>query len=934
MKHLFLFIFSYYLLEGLSAQNGLGEPNLSQPSKPPIDSGGIYNWVDLLWSEPVITKDGRYFMYGIDNLPAGNSTLVIQETEGTWKKEIIGASRGFFSGNSKQALFKISDTLYIFPLGREEPVVIPQVVAYKQPTCVTPEWISYEVKSDNSEIILRNLYTGKEQQFRQVTDYRFDNAGKVLLLKTKNKRQSIAFEEIKWISLTTSRTYIVWSNLNNDHEKTSLSNFQFDENAKQLAFIVDNITNKGAASSIWYYKEGSESAVMKANEQSPGIAADMMISNNTPTFSKNGNYIFFKIQPKTAPILKPNPDAVQVDVWSYTDMVLQYTQLRNLQKRGAAFMPKTKFAAVMPTSGNIIIRLEQEDEGIKCGFNGKQGYVVVAHQKYKGDKSWLREPVSNYLVSLKDGFRKFLTSDQCDFSFYPNGEFLVYYNYENRNYFSYNLLNGETLNISKLIPTRLTNEDNDERTNNNRTPVGMAGWLQNKSLLIYDNNDIWMVDLGRKKEPVNLTNGYGALNHIRFKVLQDIGLKEDQFYPNDKPIYLTGFNTINKYNGFFAINPCKTKAPQALCFGPYNYYTEGSQANGLQNMKPVKAEGRNVWIIKRQTASDAPNLFFTKDFKRFSQLTNIQPQVKYNWFTTELITWQQSSGISCQGILYKPDNFDSNNKYPVIVNYYEKRSQNLYQFLQPNFTGGDLNIPWYVSRGYLVFTPDIHYTIGKTGKSVVNSVVSGVRHLFGLSFVDSTRVGIQGHSFGGYETNYLVTQTDIFAAAAEGAGPSDWISNYGSLLPYEQSTVTSHFEESGQNRIEATIWDNRDEYIENSPIFYADKVTTPLLIMHNKNDDAVPWIQAVELFIALRRLDKKAWMLQYDNGGHGLSEKDARDYTLRLTQFFDHYLKAAPPPKWMTVSIPAKIKGLEMGLNLDFPGSCGNCPVCNKNGKK
>jgi hypothetical protein len=142
-------------------------------------------------------------------------------------------------------------------------------------------------------------------------------------------------------------------------------------------------------------------------------------------------------------------------------------------------------------------------------------------------------------------------------------------------------------------------------------------------------------------------------------------------------------------------------------------------------------------------------------------------------------------------------------------------------------------------------------------------------------------------------------------------------------------------ESGGQHRMAGTMWDNQQGYIENSPIFKADKVTTPLLIRHNKGDQAVPWGQAVEFFIALRRLDKPVWMLQYDAGGHGnVLEKDKMDYTIRLTQYFNHFLKGAPTPKWMTQGIPATMKGIENGFSLDPAANCGTkekpCKVCKK----
>ncbi len=225
---------------------------------------------------------------------------------------------------------------------------------------------------------------------------------------------------------------------------------------------------------------------------------------------------------------------------------------------------------------------------------------------------------------------------------------------------------------------------------------------------------------------------------------------------------------------------------------------------------------------------------------------------------------------------------------------------------------GDVNIPWFVSRGYLVFTPDIRYIIGQTGERVYNSVVSAAQYFSQTPWVDAAKMGINGHSFGGYETNYLVTHTSLFAAAATAAGPANFISHYGGIQGkiYRANSGQAMYETS-QMRMSATLWQTPDLYIKNSPVFSIDKVTTPILIMHNKADDLVPWMQSVELFTGLRRLGKKAWMLQYDEGGHGIHGKEAEDFTIRLTQFFDHYLKNAPPPRWMTEGIPAKLKGIE-----------------------
>jgi dipeptidyl aminopeptidase/acylaminoacyl peptidase len=318
------------------------------------------------------------------------------------------------------------------------------------------------------------------------------------------------------------------------------------------------------------------------------------------------------------------------------------------------------------------------------------------------------------------------------------------------------------------------------------------------------------------------------------------------------------------------------------------------------------------------SATESPNYFSTTDFKNFTRLSDLHPEKNYNWLTTELLTWKTLDGSFSQGVLYKPENFDPHKKYPVIFHYYQILSDGLNAYLKPEPSDGRLHIPWFVSNGYLVFTPDIHFKIGEPGNSAYNAVISAANYLSKMPFIDAKKMGIQGISFGGFQTNYLVTHTNIFAAACSASGATDLIGKYGSLK--EESTSSQGYYETGQGRIGATLWQRPDLYIKNSPVLRADKVITPFLIFHTTNDSGVLFPQAIEFFTALRRLGKKVWMLEYNEGDHGVSGKSAADFSIRLGQFFDHYLKGALPPKWMTQGIPAKMKGIENGLELDHSG--------------
>ena len=425
-------------------------------------------------------------------------------------------------------------------------------------------------------------------------------------------------------------------------------------------------------------------------------------------------------------------------------------------------------------------------------------------------------------------------------------------------------------------------------------------------MLFYDKYDIWLGNLLNNKPSVNLTNSYGRKNKLRFRIAGNYNSKRISIYQH---IILTAFDTKNKNSGFFRKRLDDKGDPELLTMGAYSY----ADPTGIIEQK---ASDTNIYIIQRSSASYFPNYFWTSDFKTFTPVTNVYPEYRYNWLTSELISYKTMDGILSQGILYKPQNFDPNKKYPIIFHYYEKKSDRLNVYLKPGYAINEINIPWFVSKGYLVFTPDIYYKIGHAGESAFNSVVSAAKYLSKFPWIDTLKMGLQGHSFGGYETNYIITHSNIFCAAISAAGISDMISSSGGLSHGGISRQPLY--ESGQNRMGVLVWRRSDLYFENSPIFNVDKVSTPLLIMHNKNDDAVPFAQGVELFTALRRLGKKVWMLQYDEERHTLhGKKQILDYTIRMTQFFDHYLKEAPAPKWMTRGIPVSMKGVDDGLDLD-----------------
>jgi len=322
-----------------------------------------------------------------------------------------------------------------------------------------------------------------------------------------------------------------------------------------------------------------------------------------------------------------------------------------------------------------------------------------------------------------------------------------------------------------------------------------------------------------------------------------------------------------------------------------------------------KARDAEQWLVTRGTFVEYPNLHTGPSLTQLTRISDANPQqAEFKWGSVELVQWVSTDGIPLQGLLYKPADFDPSKKYPMIAYFYERLSDNLHQYVAP---GGRniINPTHYTSNGYLVFEPDIVYEEGYPGPSAMKSIVPGVQMLLARGYVDPNGLGLQGQSWGGYQTTYMITQTNMFKAAMAGAPVANMFSAYGGIR--WQSGMNRAFQyEKGQSRIGGSIWENPLRYVENSPLFWADKVKTPLLMMHNDGDGAVPWYQGIEMFVALRRLGKEVYLLNYNGDEHNPTKRaNQKDVAMRMQQFFDHHLRGMPAPAWMREGIPFRMKG-------------------------
>jgi dienelactone hydrolase len=894
MKYIFAFTLLIYVNIGLYGQEPL-KVNSVTNEKPPLDTSifnntGLGKWVRASWAE--ISHNGRYVFYVLYNQPTGRNTLVFRPINGEWEMKFPGAKVPVFTDDSKQAIFlNQHDSLCLITLNKASLEYISDVQSFEIWKSANREWIVYHLKTPDKRLVLRDVASGRCQYYEAVDEYWLHSKGNILVIKKDEVKDSINRQSLYCVNITDGNTICIW-------KASSINDVILDDSGTQLVFTGENIKGK----SFWYYKTGTNEAIKLNIPQMEGEDSNLKVEN-IQRFSQSGKRLFVTLKEKNHEVPSLKADAVKSDVWSYLDVKLQSQQLHDL---GTGELPG--YTGVIDISNHKMMRLNRENE--KLDVFDKDDWAIITKSQ-GGDPSewyWNKTSIpSFYLVSTITDERKLLPINY-PYGISPGGRYLIgtdsYIPYNADNLLSYDIETGQVhkLTHSLNIPLDAKQTNTDENLKHPRLS-GAGAWLaDDKALLVYDQYDIWQLDPSGKQAAVNLTNGYGRKNKIVFRLPG----QDDRIISESEPLLLNAFNKSTKNNGLYTIVPENRENPKELL-----------AMSAARIGAPKKARDTDVYIFTRETAAQSPNWFWTSDFKNSQPISNVYPEKKYNWLTSELITWKTFDGTMSSGILYKPENFDANKKYPVIFHYYEEVSDRLNYYRWPGTSDDVINIPWFVSNGYLVFMPDIHFKIGYTGQSAYNSVVSAAKYLSQFPWVDAKHMGIQGHSFGSYETNYIVTRTRLFAAAVTANGTSNMISFYGAGL-FAGRTSAQAFVETGQMRMGRSPWQNLQTYIKESPIFFADKIETPLLMMYNKNDED-NYSQGIEFFTALRRLGKKAWMLDYDGEGHTIyrSESNKRDYTIRMTQFFDHYLKNAPAPRWMTRGIPASKKGIDYGLELD-----------------
>lgn len=760
-------------------------------------------------------------------------------------------------------------------------------------------------KPEGTRLYVTRLGGNERWNFDDVKSYGFSEKGNQLYYITADK-DSLTKGGVYLLDLKSGQSHLV------DEGKAEYLSPSFSKSGALLAYITteDSAKAKKPYYDLYLFETSTRNNKKIVDNNTDGILTDGMIG-------KDGNLFFSEKEDRlyfgTAPDYKHfayeedttilDEERVKLDIWGWQDDEIQPMQLKNREQE-----EKRSFLAAYDIKHGKVIQIGDEKfNNIRLDRNVRYNTALALdNAPYRRNFSWdIQAGRDLYSVDLKNGAKELVKENVIGNPVLsPAAKYAYWYDSQDSAWMAYDFSSKTLRNLTADINTKFYNELHDAPVSPGS--YGSAGWLEDdKAFLIYDRYDLWSIDPSGKAAPVNLTQGRGRETKIKFR-REKLAEEKDGIDPKS-PLILNAFHEQNKKSGYYLGDISGRKDPQELIFTDNRYFSL------------TKAEEADRLILKRTTYQESPDIYATDlTFDRLHQLSHINAHQKdIRWGSVELVDYLANDGTPLQGLLFKPEYFDEGKKYPMMVYFYERNSDGLHNYRAPVPSASIINIPFFVSNDYVVFVPDIKYELGLPGPSAYNCVIPGVQAVVSKGFVDKDNMAIQGQSWGGYQVAYLITQTNMFKAAGAGAPVVNMTSAYGGIRWTTGMSRMFQYEQT-QSRIGGTLWNKPLYYIENSPLFFMDRVKTPVLIMHNDADGAVPWYQGIEMFMALKRLNQPAWLLQYNGEDHNLRErKNRKDLSIRLSQFFDHYLKDAPAPLWMTDGIPAVEKGRTLKYELE-----------------
>ncbi len=666
-----------------------------------------------------------------------------------------------------------------------------------------------------------------------------------------------------------------------------------------------------------YHAKGAGSMRIVVDSMNTNMPEGMTTSENGRLrWAEDGSQFFFGISdiPREEPEdTIPNSEKAKVDVWSWTDLRLQPQQLKNKSRN-----EKHTFLCAFIINGQKMVQLEEDElSSVRLNRWGTNSYALKRNSRaYQKSYSWAYPWPADYsLIDIKTG-ETILTLDSIVYGaeLSPEEKYVSYYDPATQNWMAIDIVKKDTINLTEGLCSQgeifFTESAQVPAT---PYPFGIEGWTQNENVIIAAKYDLWEIDPTGIDAPWSLTNGEANTNKMRAR-LNQLDYDKAHFHTDDQWV-ISLFEENTNRSGFGISHHRPNRFEVAML--------DDASISGLR-----KAKDADIFSYRIQTFELYPELFVTRPLftdlyadklQKYERVSYTNPQQEeVYWGSVKKHFWKDVEGNEMKGLLYLPEFLDESQEYPVIVYFYEKNFGTEHRHKPFRPSPSTVSIPYYLSNGYIVFVPDVEYGTGHPGKDAYNCIVSGAQSVAALPYVNAEKMAIQGQSWGGYQVAYLVTQTNMFAAGMAGAPVSNMTSAYGGIRWGSGMSRMFQYERT-QSRIGEDLWSATDLYLENSPVFHLPNVETPLLIMHNDGDGAVPWYQGIEMFVGMRRLNKPCWMLNYNGDEHNLMKQaNRRDLSKRMYQFFEHYLRDAPAPEWMLEGVPAVEKGKNNGFAYPY----------------
>lgn len=853
-----------------------------------------------------LSPKGDWFAYNI-GLQDGDGWLTIKEvgTDSTGEHNFMYGMRSKFSPDNQWAAFligvsedkkeeleeqnkQVRNKLGLMNLATAEVDTFANVQSYEFADdgkyLAMKKYQPEESKTEGTDLILRDLSAGTNMLIGNVAEFGFNDSGTKLavLLDAQEKLGNGAH----LYDLNSGTVTVL------DSDTTTYKELAWNEDGAGLAFLKakEDADFKDPTHQIFAYPDlnaSTKEQIFDHRKVSTFPDSFRVVDYRSLSWSEDNNTVFFGIKkweaaPKdteddtTQNDLNEDLDPSNVEVWHWQDAEIQ---------------PRQKLMAKSAQQENYLSAWHlNEDKFMQVGSEKFDEVHLTGDQKNAiGYDTSPYEPAFEeewqdvYIIDISSGESQKILDKHEFMRTSPDGSYVFYF--KDQNWWTYDIDSDQHQNVTENIDTRFENFTN-VNGRENRRPFGIGEWAEDDSwVLVYDQYDaykIWADGSNYEK----LTDG--SDDQIRYR---QVRFDYEDGMPADDPIYFAMYGDKSKDRGFARLG--EGNQPETLIYDSKRF------------SRLAKADSSQHYAYEVQTATDSPDFFHVDySFDNPVALTNTNPQQEdYYWADDELITFTNADGEELEGRLLYPANYDPEKTYPMITYIYEERSQTMHSYSMPSRKSA-YNHRRFSSEGYFVFQPDITYELSEPGISAVESVVPAVKKVIETGMINEDQIGLTGHSWGAYQTSFIVTQTDLFNSAVAGAPLTNMISMYNSIY-WNTGTTDAQIFEISQGRFPDPWWDDWDNFVENSPIFNMENMNTPLLVEFGTDDGAVDFNQGVEIYNTLRRMQKPFVMLVYEGENHGLArEENQIDYATRAFEWHEHYLLGKEAPEWIEEGLP------------------------------